>query len=155
METKTPQQTVDTISPCLPTPHLQNMFPNFLKLVEALNQGKTLEMREISSYPWKEATLDAFSLASINALNSKNFWRVKPEPKFVPLDISDIKPGMLFRHECWEAATFATLLSRNRSSIYIISSTKITKVLYISLFLGWWYSMDGDNWHWCRKEIVE
>lgn len=155
METTTPQQTEGTLTPCQHISYIQNMFPNFAKLVEALNQGKTLEMREISSYPWKEATHDAFSLASIDALNSKNFWRVKPESKLVPFDVTDIRPGMLFRHECWEAATFATLLSRNRDSICIISGTQVINVLYTSLFLGWYHSMDGDNWVWCRKEIIE
>lgn len=96
--------------------------------------------------------ISSLSEYSVKVLNDPNKFRAKPAPRKVPLSLSDIRAGMVFR-ACGGVAFYNYYCAGIRG---VQLSREGHVIEYATLAQKWEYSTDGINFHPCEKdEVVE
>lgn len=118
-----------------------------IAVMQAAQQGKVIEIREINADC-------AWIRANPHHWNWDDFeYRVMQEPKRVPLEAKDIKPGMVFRRPGLQPDFWYAALTRNLTGIIVAEDDQLVFLTYERLEDDpWEYSTDGVNWKPCSKE---
>lgn len=117
-----------------------------IAVMQAAEQGKAIESAYLASPDWKIATDPCWNWAAYN-------YRVALEPKRVPLEAKDIKPGMVFRRPGLQPDFWYAALTRNLTGIIVAEDDQLVLLTYERLEDDpWEYSTDAVNWKPCSKE---
>ncbi len=119
----------------------------FLLLVQALHEGKTIQVYDII-HGWTD-------IKEIKFDSSPESYRIKPEPKLRPWKPEEVPVGALFRSEYWGKGSAALILgvSADKEQINYISVDGVTRAGLNSLLEYCEYSTDnGKTWKPCGVE---
>ncbi len=123
----------------------------FLPFVQALVDGKTLQIAHYHTGEWRDwgwgDGKDFFGEDANPAL-----YRIKPEPKLVPLGPEDVPPGSVVRYPKngapWVAVDYP-------GGDFIAIATKINIQFTDALRDGWEIKRPGEEWQPCSKPEQE
>lgn len=117
-----------------------------LPIISAYAAGKTVQLKTMGV--WSDERYPSFSVLPED-------YRIKPEPKRVPLTASDIPPV------CWITDSIDTncnfVVAININELHAIGMMGHGfNITYEGLRInGWKYSSDRKNWKPCWKEVEE
>lgn len=121
--------------------------------------GKTVQWRMNENYPWHDFT----PLEKFTDKDSQWQWRVKPEPRYVPLEASDVPPGSVFRNSSEQIGWCAPLAVTYTGIALLENDNRVTDYSWLELqsghcaaqinrsipLTGRW---DATAWEKCEKE---
>ena len=119
----------------------------FLPLVQALADGKTIEMHQRKSCSW-------IGMPELDFSFPPDKYRIKPEPVLVPLGPEDVPPGSAFRWPEWSDGAWKITHEIDRERIYFPCGVKPAgnSSTYEDLM---WESVEiqrpGEDWTACSK----
>lgn len=118
--------------------------PQYLPLVQALAEGKVIQLSVPGSAEW---TL----LAEPTFQYPPDRYRIKPEPRRVPLGPEDVPPGSVFR---WKTKTssWVTALFVSQTSVWLATSGSGDAWSYETLMEKAEIKRPGSDWQPCSKE---
>ena len=130
---------------------LQEAWP----FLEAVKNGKTIQ-RSVSNY-WQDTTDLLLWIGHEQWTFEK--VRIKPEPRKVPLEPRDVKPGACVRHKTWLEHTWSPCAPIEAGLLILaqpaIQDQEIMFISWCQLQGGWSITNDGGKtWHRCEKEVV-
>jgi hypothetical protein len=114
----------------------------FLPLVQALADGKILETRGPNSSSWTEIEKHVFFS------EAPECYRIKPEPRLVPLGPEDVPPGSVFRHKAAVDQVWAAPTSVEVHDLQLGGKA----YSYIFLQREFLIKRPGEDWKPCHKE---
>lgn len=121
----------------------------YLPLVQALADGKTIEMRSSSrDNVWVE-------WETVGWGNPPNYYRIKPEPKTVPLGPEDVPPGSVFRPVSFKENEYYNPLHVGMHMISLADTVLFTRKWAQMHEDGWLIKRPGQDWQPCSKQASE
>jgi hypothetical protein len=108
----------------------------YLPLVQALAEGKTIQYG--SGSIWGE-------VKDPNFINPPQYYRVKPEPVMVPLELEDVPPGSALR----AIGNSKWFLVSRASKFGVYFGSLLSE--YTELQGSWQIKRPGEDWMPCHK----
>ena len=120
------------------------------RIIEALELGKTVEVNLGSRWSESAISYDLTVTAGLSEINNPRTYRVKPEPKLIPLSQEDIPPVCWVRENNHCKTHFLTTAVTD-DFIWFGSTIQAG---YLDLFKHYEYSTDRKSWMPCSKRSV-
>ena len=120
----------------------------YLPLVQALAEGKTIQCR-LPNMDWVD------SCPFVGWKDHPANYRIKPEPKTVPLGPEDVPPGSVFRPVSFKENEYYNPLHVGMHMIILADTVLFTRKWAQMHEDGWLIKRPGQDWQPCSKQVAE
>ena len=120
-------------------------------LIEAVEQGKTLQYMSMATNAWEDIKSDADCYAFTNPIDR---YRIKPEPSLRAWKPEEVPVGCQLRGPCWTKAVRSSVVSVNGDGVGVPLDDGNSRRMSFDELLSMEHSTDGGN-TWKPCGIVE